>query len=302
MWRQCVTGKNVHDGSNCEQSGRVVVLFQKIKWHLCTYLWTPLIENNLYIQNLAKLLQIDLRTEIRKNIIKYKQSFTSLSCLRFNLDPSLWKQIYCKVRSFWYCVSYSYIALGVTVAQKTTSHISACFCRSLCLELCSVPFFPSYFVTHINTLTHIAATHPSQAPREHPCVFPLCYSLSVSTPHPWRGSPTAKDPGFLDWFIDLVKKWGPTTFSQPLTPNICLRSGSRKRKGMFETWRRLGVPLASVESPAEPPAPVPPVPHCTPASPWDVSSVFPCGGREKKETCWGRWEKLKMLMIIILVQ
>ena len=52
---------------------------------------------------------------------------------------------------------------------------------------------------------------------------------------------------------------------------------------MFETWRRLGVPLASVESPAQPPTPVPPVLHCTPASPWDVSSVFPCGGERKED-------------------
>lgn len=33
-----------------------------------TYLWTPLIENYLYIQNLSKLLQINLREEISKHV------------------------------------------------------------------------------------------------------------------------------------------------------------------------------------------------------------------------------------------
>lgn len=32
------------------------------------------------------------------------------------------------------------------------------------------------------------------------------------------------------------------------TPNIWRRSGSRKRKGMLETWRRFGVTLPSAES------------------------------------------------------
>lgn len=54
------------------------------------------------------------------------------------------------------------------------------------------------------------------------------------------------------------------------TPNICRRSGSRKRKGMLDTWRRLGVPLASESSPGPPPPPPPPEP--TPDSIWEDPS------------------------------
>lgn len=42
------------------------------------------------------------------------------------------------------------------------------------------------------------------------------------------------------------------------TPNIWRRSGSRKRKGMFETWRRFGVTFPSAESSApDTPEPLP---------------------------------------------
>lgn len=64
--------------------------------------------------------------------------------------------------------------------------------------------------------------------------------------------------------------------SMTLTPNICLRSGSRKRKGMLDTWRRLGVPLASLGSPAGPPGP-----HCKLASPCDGSSILSCVGQAR---------------------
>lgn len=133
----------------------------------------------------------------------------------------------------------------------------------------SAPFLSSYFDTHTNMMTQI---------REHPSVSFL-YERFTLLSFALRQPLYMEDAGCLDWFIDPhLKNEAPTV----LTPNICLRSGSRKRKGMFETWRRLGVPLASVESPAEPPAPVPPAPHCTPASPWDVSSVFTCLWEEEE--------------------
>lgn len=40
------------------------------------------------------------------------------------------------------------------------------------------------------------------------------------------------------------------------TPNMALRSGSLKRKGMLETWRRLGISLGEEEPPATLPAPL----------------------------------------------
>lgn len=65
-------------------------------------------------------------------------------------------------------------------------------------------------------------------------------------------------------------------YSSLHTPNICRRSGSRKRKGMLDTWRRFGVPLSSVSPTADPP---PPPPEPTPDWPsiWDDPS-----------DCWDR--------------
>lgn len=56
------------------------------------------------------------------------------------------------------------------------------------------------------------------------------------------------------------------------TPNICRRSGSRKRKGMLDTWRRLGVPLSSASTPAVPPPPPPPEPTPDWPSIWEEPS------------------------------
>lgn len=56
------------------------------------------------------------------------------------------------------------------------------------------------------------------------------------------------------------------------TPNICRRSGSLKRKGMLDTWRRLGVPLSSESTPAVPPPPPPPEPTPDWPSSWEDPS------------------------------
>ena len=40
------------------------------------------------------------------------------------------------------------------------------------------------------------------------------------------------------------------------TPNMALRSGSLKRKGMLETWSLLGISLGDDEPPATLPAPL----------------------------------------------
>lgn len=76
----------------------------------------------------------------------------------------------------------------------------------------------------------------------------------------------------MPWCI--VKK---ADYSGLHTPNICRRSGSRKRKGMLDTWRRLGVPLASESSPTLPPPPPPPEP--TP----DWPSIW-----EDPSDCWDK--------------
>lgn len=70
-------------------------------------------------------------------------------------------------------------------------------------------------------------------------------------------------------------------YSNLHTPNICRRSGSLKRKGMLDTWRRLGVPLASESSPGPPPPPPPP--ETTPDSIWEE----PSDCRSKKT--WKGW-------------
>lgn len=69
------------------------------------------------------------------------------------------------------------------------------------------------------------------------------------------------------------------------TPNICRRSGSRKRKGMLDTCRRLGVPLSSVSTPAVPPPPPPPEPTPDWPSIWEEPSDClqeTCGGKMKE--------------------
>lgn len=130
----------------------------------------------------------------------------------------------------------------------------------------ALTLFPS-LVTDANTVTHIREENVllKQQRNTHCVLLSMYYWVS--------------------WILSVyysIKKRNSVTILTLLTPNICLRSGSRKRKGMFETWSRFGVPLASEESPADPPAPAPPALHCTPASPWDVSSGFPCGSERPK--------------------
>lgn len=98
--------------------------------------------------------------------------------------------------------------------------------------------------------------------------FHLKHHLSIGNKHSWR----------LFWVI--VMWWFKAKraeYSSLHTPNICRRSGSRKRKGMLDTWRRLGVPLSSASTPADPPPP--PTPDPTP----DWPSIW-----EDTSDCWNR--------------
>lgn len=178
---------------------------------------------------------------------------------------------------------------------KTASLISMFVFLSLCLksQLCPL-FFPSYFVAHAITLTHIAANCPLEHQENtHEClsfvlVWLFCLPLN---PAPSEPAPSVEDPRRLDWFIDLVKNEAhniPSFLPQtsawgqgPGSERGCLRRG-----GVWGSlWPLWDLPqilllLCLLYRTAHPPPPgTPPL-------------SFPVE-RERKEDGedWGRWER-----------
>lgn len=154
----------------------------------------------------------------------------------------------------------------------------------------NIPHFSaaSFFICNlICARTLISATHNHLIKHQENAHNYLPFFVSLALVGLKTPTHTVEHPqclGQINWFNFLYfLKRQSHNIPKPHTPNICLRSGSRNRKGMFETCRRLGVPLASVGSPAEPAAPVL---HCKPASPWEVSSVLPCAETEENDYVW----------------
>ena len=68
-----------------------------------------------------------------------------------------------------------------------------------------------------------------------------------------------------------------------ITPNIALRSGSLNRKGMLDTWRRLGISLGEADPPLPPATPLDPttplpalaIPTSVTSAPADPATLAP---------------------------